>query len=96
MKLTFKKRPRETGLRAVGYPNRSVDIKLSGRMVGLIAAPNWQSKEHKWAIRLAVKCDDGGGWKWVTVKSKFDTEDEAREWVQERNDSIIEMGLHQF
>lgn len=92
MKLTFKKHPKETGLRAVGNPYPSVDIKLAGKRVGMIDAPNWQSKDRKWVIRLAIKQTPEPGYPapfgWVTLKAKFDDEKAARAFVTTNSEDI--------
>jgi len=78
-KFTFKKEKKETGLRAVGNPWQSVYIKLDGKVVGRIDAPNWRSQDNKWTIRLAVKQkpepDSPADFGWVTLKTRFDLED---------------------
>jgi len=88
MKLTFRKQKAMTGLAAVGHPNQSVDIKHNKLVIGQISAPNWSTKDHKWGIGLMVKYGDS--WKWVFFKKRCDTEQEAREWIQERIEIILE------
>lgn len=39
--FAFKKQPRETGLASVGNPHKCVDIKIKGKVCGLISAPSW-------------------------------------------------------
>ena len=70
MKFTFKKQPRETGLRAVGKPYPDTDIKVNKKRVGYISAPNWQTKSYAWLVRFAVKkestIDNPAGFKGVS------------------------------
>ena len=82
MKLSFKKHPRETGLRSVGNPNADVSIKADGSFVGLIDAPNWQTEDGKYRVKFTISDDKGAGWKWAVAKARFDNEDAAREWVK--------------
>lgn len=100
-KFTFKKEKKETGLRAVGNPYQSVYIKLNGCVVGMIDAPNWQSKDHKWAIRLAIKETPQPGYPanfaWITLKTKFDIEAGAREFLSIFGDELqAKFDLHLF
>ncbi|MDD2731403.1 MAG: hypothetical protein PHW33_04760 [Candidatus Portnoybacteria bacterium] len=86
-KITFRRHPRQTGLAGVGNPNQSVDIKLDNKQIGYIDAPNWDTKDGKWGIQLAIvkddKHDDGNAscsWMWIFFKKRFDNENEARNW----------------
>lgn len=92
-KFTFKKQKRETGLSGVGYPNPNTDIKFNKKVCGTICAPNWQTEDHKWRIRLAVMKPEGMSencdWKWISFKARFDTEQQAREWLQQNVDSLL-------
>jgi hypothetical protein len=92
MKFTFKKQPRETGLASVGNPYPDTDIKLNKKIVGQIVAPNWASKDGLWYIRLTRKKE--GGWLWVQIKQKFESEPEAREWLQTNAEKVIALDLH--
>jgi hypothetical protein len=86
-KVTFKKQPKMTGIAAIGYPYQSVDIKLNGKIFGIINSPNWQTIDNTWSVGIMVyktepdknpNCD----WKWLYFSKKFNTEDEAREFVE--------------
>lgn len=76
MKCTFKRHPKHTGLSSVGSSRPNVDIKVAGKVVGLIVAPNWPNKDGKWRIRIAVKRFEG--FKWVHAGVLYDTEEAAR------------------
>ena len=98
-KFTFKKQPRETGLASVGNPHPDTDIKHNKKLVGYISSPNWSSPDNKWRIRLTVKksepddnpnCD----WKWIVLKKTFDTEPEAREFLNANVVEILDKNLH--
>lgn len=104
-KFTFKKQPRETGLAAVGNPNPNTDIKHDKKIVGYIASPNWQTPDNQWRIRLMVEdvgdleVGDGlrmpsSGWKWITLKKTFNTEPEARDFLNKHVDAILAKGLY--
>jgi len=85
MKISFKKHPKETGLQAVGYPYQSVDIKLNGKVVGVIHAPNWQSEG--WKVNFAVMKNKPDGnpncdWKWIKLNKIFENEEDAREAIK--------------
>lgn len=94
-KFTFKKEPRETGLRSVGYTKQSVNIKLNKKKVGFIYAPNWNSKGWK----IAFMISGGAGnpnydWHWKNLKV-CETEEEARQYVQDNIEKIVSMGLRE-
>lgn len=86
--LSFKKEARKTGLAGVGYPHPSTIIKFNKRECGRIAAPNWQTKDSLWRVRLAKV--EGSRFKWVTLKKTFATEPEARGWLKENWQKITE------
>ena len=94
MKFTFKKHPRATGLAAIGYGRRqSVDIKLKGKNVGLISAPNHTTKDNLWGVGVQVKGSAKGNpesdWRWVYFKCRFATEELARQFVTERLETAL-------
>lgn len=98
-KFTFKKHPRETGLAAVGNPHPNTDIKHNKRLVGVIDAPNWSSTDDQWRIRLMKKKtepDDNpnSDWKWIRLKKTFDSEPEAREFLNQNVDQLLSWNLH--
>lgn len=89
--FTFKYQPQTTGLAGVGFPKRSVDIKFDGKICGTITAPNWQTKDNLYRIRLTVK--DGNnhpGWKWIQLKFKDEDEKVVRAWLKEHTKDIME------
>ena len=100
LKFTFKKQPKETGLRAVGTPYPDTDIKVNKKAVGYISAPNWQTKTIAWKIRLAVKkeitTDDPAGFKWVSAKKVFGSEADARQWIKENTEELSNLDLYYF
>lgn len=94
-KLTFKRGKRQTGLSGVGNPNPDTDIKCGGEKIGYIAAPNWQSKEHVWQVRLSVRKnlqemekEPNCYWKWITMKVTHESEALARAWVEKHWQTI--------
>jgi len=86
MKVTFKRLPKATGLAGIAYPHQSVEIKLKRKQIGTIHAPNAFSGNQGWKIVFMVLCEPSkenpSGWKWITLKNQYDTEEEAREYVQ--------------
>jgi len=97
MNFTFKKQPKETGLCAVGYYSQSVDIKLGGKICGIISAPNWQTKDNCYEIRLMVyktetetDSNPNCNWKWITFKFKSESEQECRNFLKENYKVIVE------
>ena len=97
MKFTFKKQKGETGLAAIGNSNPDTTIKLNKLVVGFIVGPSWQSKDHKWGIRLMQKTDAGlsTAYKWVKVKERFEKEADARTYIQTNAQMLIGIGLYQ-
>lgn len=79
-RFTFKKHPRETGLRAVGHPYQSVDIKRGGLVCGTIRAPSYS--RNGWQIGLMVNepSSENCNWSW-RFPCTCATEQEAREWL---------------
>jgi len=98
MRLTFKKDKPLTGLMVVGNSYQGSDIKIDGRVCGYISAPNWQTEDNKFGIRFAIKekqenCD----WKLITLKGRFDSDADARLFVKENIEKIMEKyTLHYF
>lgn len=102
-KVTFKKYPRNTGLSAIGYSQQNVEMKLNKRRFGTIYAPNWQTPDGKWSISIMVKKENlyeddnpNCSWKWVTAKQRFDGEDDARKWIQENIEFVLQSYLLHF
>lgn len=90
VKFTFKKEPRETGLASVGHPNQDVQIKLKKKQVGYIVSPNWTTQDNKWGVRFMIKdANVKCGWRWVSLKARFDSEDEARDFIQTHAEAIF-------
>lgn len=100
LKFTFKKQPAETGLRAVGNPYQSTDIKVNKKIVGHIAAPNWRSKDYVWKIRFAVKreptSDNPCRFKRISFKKTFDEESDARQWIKDHAEGLSDLDLYYF
>ena len=98
MKFTFKKHKRETGLRAVGYPYQSSDIKLDGKVVGTITAPSWQVTDGLWRIRLTVKrvptpdalCE----WEWIQLKFRGKDEAGCQKFILDNVETLVKLNLH--
>jgi hypothetical protein len=80
-KFTFRKQKAATGLAGVGYPYSSVYIKHNKMVVGIIHAPNWTSKENVWRVSFQVKKEGQDCFKNATLKKKFNSEQEARDFL---------------
>lgn len=94
--FTFKREPRETGLRNVANPYPAVQIKLAGKRVGLIRGPNPNSGHDGWKASFMVKSDTHPGWKWIRMAHEDATEADARAWLQRQADNIAaRYKLHQ-
>ena len=86
MRITFKKEKKPTGLYSVGHPNADTIIKIDGKMAGRITSPTWESETHQWGLMFSVmknEPDDNPNcnWKNIILKSRFDTEESARDMV---------------
>jgi len=99
MKFTFKKQPRETGLAAVARPDVATEVKLEGKVVGIIEPAHRDDSDGRWRVRLMVEGAAANSpncpWRWVTFKARFDEEPAARTWLQEKVAAITgEYSLH--
>lgn len=85
VKFTFKFHAKATGLAAVGNSARGADIRLNGKKIGLIFAPNWMTKDNKYSASVAVKGVDPKNpnisWVWKKLDKRFDTIEEMKEWL---------------
>lgn len=91
-RFTFKRHPRETGLRSVGHPYQSVDVKLNGKVVGTIHAPYWNRDGWQLMVMVNVRQHENCPWSWSNVRT-FNTEQDARDFVLENADRLIAMDL---
>ena len=98
MKLTFKKQAQITGLARVAHPyGPSTDIRLGGRSVGRIDPPRYNSPEKVWKVWLALTdATILGGWRWVVLKARFASDEEAREFVTKHAETLLAKGLYRF
>lgn len=91
-KPTFKKQPKETGLRSIASPDPVVDIKLNKKVIGFISPPYWSSERHKWSIYFRIKKEVTNEsrcpWRNAKLKVEFDTEDEARTYITTNWESL--------
>lgn len=95
--ITFKRGKLGNARERVGHPHPSVDIKLDGRVIGYISPPTWQTKDHKWGLRFAVKAtptaDNPADWRWFVVKDRFDNEVEGA-YVMDHVQGILKLNPH--
>lgn len=90
-RFTFRRRKPETGLAAVGRPHQNVVIKLNGKPVGEIYAPDWRPANRSWTISIMVT--RGEGWTWLRLKTKFNSEQDARKFVLDNAAEFLKLGL---
>ncbi len=93
-RITFRCYPPDRA--TIGHPGTA--IKVNGRECGVIVEnPCWGGNptgDNRFAVRLQVGVtqrvpDDPRSWEWVTVKTRFDTEPEARAYVT--RDKLVAM-----
>ena len=77
------------------------DIKLKAKKVGYIAEPAHFSKEQGYGISFAVKKDptreQPAPFKWVSVKKRFSSVEDAKAFLVEHFDELIkELDLYSF
>lgn len=86
-KFTFRKEPKVTGLAGIAQPHQGSSIKLGGKICGKIAAPSrFGADPDNYRVRLMVVQpeteEDPAGWRWVTFKAQFKSDEDARAWLQ--------------
>lgn len=97
--FTFKKIPRLTGLAGVGDGTRRTVIKLNKRMVGTILHKEWDKAPDAASVRLVIvtpTSENLSGFKWVNLKQKWASEQEARDWLNDKAEVLLGLGLFQF
>lgn len=99
-RFTFKKGPKPTGLSAVGTPHAQTEIRLSDKSVGWIEPPTHRViRSAVWKVWLHVKNDEDGNcpFKNIQLKRTFETEPDAREWLNSAfTDINAKFQLHQI
>lgn len=89
---TFKKVPKPTGLAAIRASNRT-EIKYKKKECGMIDGPSWRVGDDFYRIRLIIEKEvtkeEPCPFKWVTLKAKFETEKECREYLIEKWEAIL-------
>ena len=90
--FTFKKQPRETGLRGVANPTPATEVKLGGKRVGTIHPPSYRFGDDLWSISVSVKQEPSkaspASFRWIKFKQRFETEAKARNWLLAMQDII--------
>jgi hypothetical protein len=96
-KFTFKNEQKQKGLASIGSGTPPVYIKYAGVTVGTIEFNNqWNSVQGLGiGIRLKVPRvptpEYTSEWKWVTLKQKFTSGDEAKLFVNQNFQQLSEM-----
>lgn len=89
MKFTFKKEI-PTG-RYSSFELEKHDIKLNKKVIGTI---NKSQKDGLFSISLAIKKEvmkeNPAPFKWITLKGRFDTAEEARQLLLKNTDLIVQ------
>jgi hypothetical protein len=80
MKFTFKKHPRPTGLARVGARDW-VDIKLKGKVVGLIVEDSAHTYNVRFMVMGGPENNSNVNWRWVFFKKEHETLEAAKECV---------------
>jgi len=89
--------PKETGLARVGAGTPSISVKYAGAEVGTIYFnDSWSSnKDLGIQVRLMapkeVTKDSPCKWKWTTMKERFNSDDEAKAFLNENFEKIREL-----
>ncbi len=98
MKFTFKKEPRETGLRSFGHPYPNTIIKLNKKKVGTIRAPSYMTKDGKWVIAFTHSVTPTEKYPcpftWYEVSERFESETDAREYIKKNAQELLKMNFH--
>ncbi|AGS81111.1 hypothetical protein [Caulobacter phage Cr30] len=85
----FKRGEKNTGLAAIANPHAHVHIKHKKQWIGQIIPPSVFG-ETKWKIGLMIKDPVAHcGWRWIWFTKRFDAEDEARIWVNQQAQGIL-------
>lgn len=84
---TFKNDTAPSGLARVGWI-KGADIKYEKKSCGHIVPPSHWTKETQYKVSLQVK--DEISWKWVTLKARFDSLDEAKDWCKANWENIMQ------
>jgi len=87
MKATFQKIPKPTGNAGVGRLHHH-EIKVKGKKCGTITFDGQDNANpkgtNKWIIRLTtVDPTAPCGWRWVTMRTRFDNDNLAKNFVEE-------------
>lgn len=86
--FTFRRTRPMTGLASVATPHPDTRIKLGKLVVGEISAPSRFGHED-WLVRFIVPDEnDVAGWRWITLRKSFPTEEEARAFVKDNEGAI--------
>lgn len=93
MKLSFKKVPRSSGLAGMGEAD-SCEILADKCVVGSISGGHWRSTDSKYRVMFKVAREktqeDPCAFKWIVMKSVFDTMDAAKIAIRQSWSKICE------
>jgi len=96
MKFTFKRDERWTGLASVGQ-RRGADVKLKGRVIGRIDQ-KYDSTTYR--VRFMFKrtptADRPAPFEWQSLTRTFESEEQARVYLNERVDQMVARWGDQF
>jgi hypothetical protein len=95
MDISFKKHKHEGRYRS--FEKDFSDIKLDKKVIGHIQEVNWNIYQIGFAKIKEKTNDDPAPFKWVWIKQKFNSEKEARMWVNANFEAVKEqINLYRF
>jgi hypothetical protein len=89
-KFTFKNEARSRGLASIGEGTPSVHIRYAGVDVGFIHFNDHWNSNRDLGIKIGLMVprditpDCSCKWKWITLKRKFTSGDEAKTFLNEK------------
>ncbi len=89
--FTYKEQKRTGKFRS--FQTRCYHIKLDKKVVGYIREPSNLSNEQGWGISFSIKKEvtkeEPAPFKWIFFTTRFETIDEAKEFLRVNFDGII-------
>jgi hypothetical protein len=87
--FTFKRVKKQSGLAGIAENERH-EIKLRKNIIGEISSPMWHEREET-GYRIGLKTissSEKSGFKWVRFKNRWETVEEAKDWLNSNFDEI--------
>lgn len=90
--LTFRRHPKATGVARVVEPWPCTEIKMGRKVVGILRPPNWHGPPDQWTANFMIRRqptkEDPRPFTWRRMKHRWDTENQARAWLEQNFTSI--------